>query len=211
MVGLVVPVMKNFKGFARLMASVDYPVRPYVINNWDYNHGVSKAWNAGIDWAMDEDLVIVCNDDVIFHPGTIKTLVNQMADDQDIDLCSVVSTDTEQYGFHEADFPDFACYIIQPRDFTDKFGTFDENFTPAYFEDNDMAYRIKLAGGKQGLCLHARVEHEGSATQFMDNEPVVSSQRFELNRDYYMAKWGGIPHEEKHTTPFNSGRSIKDW
>lgn len=212
MVGLVVPVMKNFKGFTRLMASVDHPITPYVINNWDYNSGVAKGWNAGIQWAMGEEVLIICNDDVIFHPRTIYKLTRLMYSREDIDLCSVVATDTGKQDFHQADFPDFACYAIRPESFVNKFGYFDEHFYPAYFEDNDMAYRIKVGGGIQGLCLDARIEHEGSVTQHWEGGKVVTDSMFEANRAYYKAKWGGEPHEEKYLTPHNQPHlTIKDW
>lgn len=211
-VALIVPVMTNFRGFTRLMASVDEAVRPFVINNWDTNHGVAKAWNVGIRDAIEQeaDVAIICNDDVIFHPGTIARLVEASLD---MDLVSVVASDTGQTGILEADFPDFCCFAIDPASFVDKFGWFDEHFYPAYFEDNDMAYRIKLAGGRQGLCLDAQVHHEGSATQYMDREnPVVDSPAFEKNRDYYIGKWGGRPHEETYDAPFRglTNKTYKD-
>lgn len=210
MVGLIVPVMKNFTGFATLMASVDYPVRPYIIDNWTENHGVPKGWNMGIDRAIanDEDVVIISNDDVTFWPGTIAKLVREM---WTADLASVVSTDTGKTGFMAADFPDFACFAIKPREFIDKFGYFDEHFSPAYFEDNDMTYRVKLAGGVQGLILDARVDHAGSVTQNMDG-PVVTSPMFEANRAYYAGKWGGVPGQETYEAPFRglTGKTYRD-
>ena len=216
MVGLVVPVMKNFKGFTRLMASVDIPITPYVINNWDHNNGVAAGWNAGIKWGFQEDYLIICNDDVVLYPGTLTKLIvclMRNALKNPVDLVSVVASDTGQTGYIDYEFPDFACFAISPKPFVEKFGWFDEKFTPAYFEDNDMVYRIKVGGGRQGLCLDARVEHDGSATQYMDREnPVVNSDLFEANRAYFKAKWGGLPHEEVYTTPHNQPNlTIKDW
>lgn len=213
-VGLVVPVLSNFRGCTDLIASVDMSIRPIIIDNYNDNLGVAKAWNIGIERCMDLDVVIVANDDVKFYPGTMQKLVDYV---QETDLVSVVATDTEQTGLHTDHFPDFCCYAIKPKDFVEKFGTFDENFKPAYFEDNDMSYRIKVGGGTQGLVLEARVDHIGSVTQFKGNltkdDRVVSHEQFRANRDYYIAKWGGPPKEEKYVQPFNGimGKTFKEW
>jgi GT2 family glycosyltransferase len=210
-IGLVGPVIVNFKGFTELIKSVDRPVTPYIMDNWTENHGVSKGWNEGIWRGITQDVLIIANDDVIFHPGTIDKLVESA---YDVDLVSVVATDTGQEGLHFEGFPDFCCYAIRPRDFVEKFGWFDENFSPAYFEDNDMHYRIKLAGGKSAMRLDAQVDHGGSTTQFWHGEDkrVVSHNMFESNRNYFVRKWGGRPREEIFTRPFNDeSKSIKDW
>lgn len=209
-VGLVVPVLSNFTGFAQLMNSVDRPITPIVLDNWNGNRGVAASWNEGIRRGANLDVLIICNDDVAFWPGTIDKLVEGL---QDHELVSVVATDTGQTGYLEDEKPDFCCFAIGPK-FTDTFGWFDENFKPAYFEDNDMYYRLKLAGAYTALRLDARVDHGGSVTQFSaknDEGRVVSHHQFRLNREYYTAKWGGVPGEEKHDTPFGRGGSIKEW
>jgi GT2 family glycosyltransferase len=39
----------------------------------------------------------------------------------------------------------FSSFMVK-RDFFDRVGTFDENFDPCWWEDNDMHYRIILLG-----------------------------------------------------------------
>lgn len=213
-VGLVVPVLSNFTGFAQLINSVDYPITPIILDNWNGNRGVAASWNEGIRRGWDQEVLIIVNDDVAFYPGSIAKIVESALE---TDLVSGVVSDTGQEGLHYIDKPDYACFAIKPIRFVDKFGYFDENFKPAYFEDNDMAYRIKLAGGTSAIRLDARISHEGSVTQFKGSrnpdteDRVVSHHRFRLNREYYQAKWGGTPENETYTTPFNYGRSIKDW
>jgi GT2 family glycosyltransferase len=92
-------------------------------------------------------------------------------------------------------------------------GTFDENFRPAYFEDNDMRYRIKLSGLKSYIHTEAVAHHYGSQTQYADrNNPVCPPHMFEENRRYYIEKWGGQPGQEVCTTPYGSpNHTIKDW
>lgn len=210
-VALIVPVMKNFKGFAQLMESVDDTVLPIVVNNWDVNGGVARAWNAGLAraYSAGAEHALVCNDDVVLYPGTIDKLKHAMGTLDLVTAHNMRDDATLQQGF--TDHPDYSCFMVKPLDFIDKFGTFDENLFPAYFEDNDMAYRIKILGGAQKCLLEARMFHAGSVTQNMDGMQVVNGPTFEGNRAYYIRKWGGNPGSETFDTPFNAGGNPTMW
>ena len=108
---------------------------------------------------------------------------------------------------------DFCCFLVNTRTFFPTLGTFDENFFPAYFEDNDMRRRMLLADANAYVEPNAQIIHHVSQTQFADQDrPVVPSHRFEANKSYFIDKWGGIPHQEKHKTPYNrSDLTYKDW
>lgn len=203
-VGLVVPVYKNFQGFAELMHSIDYPVLPIIADNWNENMGVSRSWNYGIEKANIENLdyALVCNDDIFFDQGTIVKLVEAM-ETENYDLVSAINrrdhVPTEDTHYREE--PDFACFMVKTN-FLDEFGEFDEKFSPAYFEDNDMHYRIKVAGGKAVCRADASFYHYGSVTQNWEGKQVVTSPMFEANRAYYVEKWGGYPGSELFLEPF---------
>lgn len=215
-VGLVVPVMSNFKGFAELIRSVDIPVVPYIEDNWNDNCGVSKAWNKQIKRALDDncDYIFVCNDDTIFAPGTMEKLIEAAPF---YDLVSGINTRdfnvTERTEF--VTNPDFASFLITPRTI-EKFGWFDETIN-SYFNDNDYAYRIKLGGGHYGARLDAGFYHVGSVTQFKGkdettNDRVVSHEEFRALQYRYVSKWGGTPGNETFTNPYaNTAKTIKDW
>lgn len=215
-IGLGVPVYKNFEGFTRLMASVDTAVSPFVIPNYDDNIGVSRGWNEAIRRAIDVgiDLLLISNDDVVFEPNCINALAYHMSSTNEIDLLTATNI---RYGIPDADgiqnTADFSCFMIRPGSFVARFGTFDERFSPAYFEDNDMAYRIDLLGGRYGQLVSAHMHHAGSVTQNFDGVPVVTSEMFEANRMYYAVKWGGVVGFEQYTAPFNgvTGKTPKDW
>jgi len=197
-VGLIVPVFKNFPGFAELMASVDIEVMPIIVDNWRENRGVSKGWNEGLKRAIELklDAAFIVNDDVTFHAGTMSNMLTHL---WDYDLVTGYNV---RDGFDSPDKPDFACFLVDPIKFVSKFGWFDEGFSPAYFEDNDMAYRVKIAGGEYIKSHFAPFMHQGSVTQNWGGVQVVSHTMFENNREYYIRKWGGQPGEEKFTTPF---------
>jgi GT2 family glycosyltransferase len=87
-------------------------------------------------------------------------------------------------------------------------GWFDENFYPAYFEDNDMFYRMALAGQKSYLTTEYGFYHKQSATC----ETVVTKDMWNYCEGYYRSKWGGYPGEEIYTHPFNNkNNKIDHW
>jgi len=84
-------------------------------------------------------------------------------------------------------------------------GSFDERLYPAYFEDNDYHYRIRLAGMRAITHPPAMFYHYGSRTQ---NEaggaPLVPGNVFDENRRRYIQKWGGPPGCEQFRKPFGN-------
>jgi GT2 family glycosyltransferase len=205
-VGLIVPVFKNFQGFAELMASVDMDIVPIIIDNWRDNRGVSAGWNEGLKKASSLylDAAFVVNDDVVFEPGTMTNMLMGL---WNYDLVTGYNTRDGRYDTDRVQYlehPDYSCFVVNPIKFLVKFGFFDESFTPAYFEDNDMSYRIRLAGGKEAKSTAAPFFHKGSVTQNWGGEQVVTGPMFERNREYYIKKWGGEPGRETFTKPFQS-------
>lgn len=177
------------------MSSINEPFVPIVIDNWVENRGVAAAWNLGIHRSMEMgiDHFVIMNDDAYFIDGAkpsdlIAPLNHQTA----------LTMPSKEIGF--------ASFAISKYTIS-RIGYFDENFSPAYFEDNDYAYRIKMAGLRFSYT-ETPVAHEGSKTQFWkgkgDDERIVSHHQFRINREYYIKKWGGQPGEEKYTSPFNN-------
>lgn len=235
-IGLVVPVMINFKGYCQLIRSLfGEEIVVAIADNWVRNKGVSAGWNEGIGRCILSNCthILVCNDDIVMMPGSLKLLADRL--DEDDDICMTTGNnvrDQEADGFvlhrdvevtddiinfldrfagqEESDTPDFSCFMITPETYG-MIGKFDENFRPAYFEDNDYHYRIKLAGSKTARMLQVPIFHPGSATQ---NHPdlkgqAVAGREFELNRRYYVSKWGGPPGQEAWIHPFNDPN--RDW
>lgn len=216
-VGIVVPVLNNFNGCIAALQSVKtkHTWTPYIIPNWKDNIGVSPAWNRGIKQAILEgaDYILVINDDILFSPQTIDALVDHL----DKYKNAVMATGANKRHEIEPDAildypivteesisqgPDFSCFMIRPSTI-DEIGWFDEEFAPAYFEDNDYHYRIKLAGKTADATTLAPFYHYGSVTQNSEPLGVVKGPVFERNRDYFASKWGAYPEHEIYKTPYN--------
>lgn len=183
----------------------------------------SKSWNFGIKdaWERGYDYCLVINNDVLLHPECIDRLVERFEKAETSDTVMVTAMDirgdcpqpvsiflkdAKTYeAVPEAPHPNFSCYMINKR-FTENVGQFDEVFNPAYFEDNDAHYRIKLLGLNAIVYPPALFYHFGSRTtnEAYPDKHAVSSSQFEKNRAVYVEKWGGLPGEEKFSEPFGS-------
>ena len=118
----------------------------------------------------------------------------------------ILTADASKYKkVNEAEHPCFSAFMINKKCW-DVVGEFDENFNPAYFEDNDYHRRINLSGMKAIVFPPAVFYHYGSRTKLerlkTESEQLINHQ-FEKNRDYYVRKWGGLPGNETFLKPFN--------
>ena len=97
-------------------------------------------------------------------------------------------------------FMNWSSWILSVEAYK-KIGNFDENFFPAYFEDNDYCYRMRLNEFERYNTDYLNpVIYRNSQTILKDSS---LNQNFNKNRQYYASKWGGLPSEETFKTPFN--------
>ena len=188
------------------------------------NFGVNDAWERGFDYAL------VCNNDILLHQEAIWRLVGRFSSPTYVDpetkeesglamvTCMDMRGQIEPQAFlqcnpndvgqaPEAPHPNFSAFMLS-KEAWETVGEMDEVFAPAYFEDNDYHYRIKLAGMEAITYPPALFYHFASGTQREAKEregggAMVSNQQFEANRATYARKWGGLPGEEKFETPYN--------
>lgn len=192
MTPLIVPVLNNFEGFTRLVASIDEPIEPIVIKNYIYEYSVAKSWNLGMRRAAAKgyDYAVIANDDTTLDKGKMSMLVDRLNSKT---IFSFPRKNGSAFAFFAVNIP-----LMQ------KLGGFDENFYPAYFEDNDAYYRSQLAGYSSEWVDSVEIFHKGSQTQFGVDGQIVSHDRFDQLRDLYVSKWGGIPGNETFTRPFGN-------
>lgn len=225
-IGIVMPCRNFYEGALKALESVktSHSWTPFIQPQWRVNLPLSQAWNNGVNQAAAAgcDYALVINDDILFAPETIDTLVSTLAS-FDENVVMVTASNVAQsisehdiYNFYHTsdsfdvvESPDFSCFLVR-TDILSKVGLFDQNFIPAYFEDNDYHYRINLLGLKALRTTAAPYFHHGSKTQSI--ETTITSSKFEANREYYISKWGGSPGQETFLTPYNDPvLTPKEW
>ena len=159
---------------------------PVIITGSSRNLGVAGSWNLFCKQSMlrNIDLAIIANDDIILHEDCIPRLVQTAVDSP----MSVVA-----YAGDNA----FSLFAL-PMNVYRKVGGFDENFWPAYFEDNDYVYRLKLLNVDLVLLDNKKYYHKGSSTinSYAPDRLKEHHRQFDNNEAYYKSKWGGVPGKE---------------
>lgn len=161
---------------------------------------VSKAWNNIIRELLGRGCryVIVPNLDIIFKSDAIDRLVGYAEVDRSRILWT--ATQWEDRNIEDAqteesvnDHPHFSCFMVDER-LLDHVGPFDENFRPAYNEDLDMHWRIRLAGYSAVGYNGAKFFHYGSRTINCDPNLMQKNMVTHGRNDrYFIRKWGYKP------------------
>jgi GT2 family glycosyltransferase len=151
------------------------------------NLGVAKSWNIIMDYAdkLDATHVLMLNDDIYLGKTEheIKMLIRN---NENVDFIN--------------SFYNWCSYILKVEAWKIA-GKFDEDFFPAYFEDNSFDYKMTLSGRKKTWTSFLDpLVYRNSMT--IAKDPALNN-RFEHNRQLYIRMWGGIPTEEKYITKFN--------
>jgi hypothetical protein len=208
--------------------SIDFPVKRYFIldNSMGKDDGIREALatiqsskhpcieevvvvtnflNVGFSGSVNQiikqntDCPYWCVLSVDWHPkpGHLKRLANRLMEPFTAILC-----DKSQNGYSAMVFNPELLYEI---------GYLDENFFPAYYEDNDHRYRMKLAG-LEWEYFPLEYKHIVSATIKRDPVLMAKNQKtFKENGRYYIEKWGGLPGQEKYLTPFDMDLPLDYW
>jgi hypothetical protein len=200
----------------RFLGVVNVLYEPYV------ERSVAGAWNYGCDRALGSPtdyLAIVANDTQL-KPDCLDVLVS-FGETSEADLWSGISYNNRDLIDANAvtDGADFSCFMIRPSTL-ERFGHFDPNYKPAYFEDNDYYARIILGGGECCVVHAAEFFHHGSLTIRTDAEMAHHvNYWFSRNREYFARKWGvQVPRNTRdevlrdyHPHPFNDDSKPISW
>lgn len=161
------------------------------------NMGVARSWNEMILRVEDEDVILITNDDNVLEPYAVEMIYD-------------LALDNPEHNYFGSLTGGFSCFAVRGKALVDV-GKFDETFYPAYFEDNDYHYRMKLQD-IDFICTKEEIYKlgvDGQASQTV-NSDMTNSETKEIirsgyiaNQAYYKAKWGGGPGEEKYKKPFN--------
>ena len=165
------------------------------------NLGVAASWN----WTMREyptaDYWLFVGNDIKFMGGDLRKMDDGVRRHPEM----VIRPGNWGHSF----------FAVTPR-CIEQVGYFEESFWPAYLEDVDQMYRIKLAGdpwadiGKasdeyaQCKAVHGEAPTFGSSTIYADAKLLDKNSRtHERNFALYCRKWGGPPGEEMFAYPYN--------
>jgi GT2 family glycosyltransferase len=151
------------------------------------NIGVAASWNILCDiiYAKHE-WALLLNDDV--YLGYDAEIINQVIDDNNT------------FGLIQSHL-NFSVILLQ-KDFFEFVGRFDENFYPAYYEDSDYLYRMKLLGVYQGVDAKLNPK-DARVSQTYEKSPEFVNDAMKYSRLRYIEKWGNIPLLETYKTPYN--------
>ena len=232
-IGIVIPVLNQFEKAVDLISSIQtkhtYEIK--ICPNHRENKQLSAAWNDGLEWSAKRhhSFTLISNDDIILSPDTIDHMVDSFLELEQNSLTVMVtacnikdqSNDANPFdilqlkspeGRNFSENPDFSCFMVRPT-IVKAVGWFDENFVPAYFEDNDYHRRILVSGRKAYSDNNALMFHYGSQTQNANtSSPAVPPFAFEMNERYYVEKWGGTPGKEEFIYPYNDSKyKYSDW
>jgi GT2 family glycosyltransferase len=183
------------------------------------NQGFIRACNKGAAQARGDYLVFLNNDTQV-QSGWLDALIGTFEERPDAGLVgsrliypdgrqqeagAILAADGSawnyghlddpykpQYSYlREADYCSGAALAI-PRALFERLGGFDTHFAPAYYEDADLAMRVRAAGYRVYYQPAARVVHFEGVSAGTDRGPVVSGmKRYQaINREKFLARWG---------------------
>jgi len=182
------------------------------------NWGCSKSWNYVLKtYLMENDDVnysFIASNDVAFNPGEIEKVVSWMKKDKEENLGNLGTINFAGVGYG---------FFFVNKTLIENVGYFDENFYPAYYEDMDYNYRIKLINENDNNNVSMRdipgvkMMH-GNPNSKMDPNTIIDYESctihseeemkhcnditFWINLRYYMLKWGGDRGKEIWKTPY---------
>ncbi len=118
--------------------------------------------------------------------GTVQMRIEQMA-----------FPSTGVKGIPVVDYCSAACLLMRKNDFLN-LGGFDPIFDPAYFEDVDLAVRLRSVGLFSYYCGQAAVFHEQNATSRQIWTVQQLSSYFAASRDRFTERWGNYIIRRMH-------------
>jgi O-antigen biosynthesis protein len=160
------------------------------------NLGFGGANDVGIAHSRGR-LVCLMNPDVLARPGWLTPL-QAAADQPDVGIAAPILIDPDG-GLQEAgqsvdsraitraaradpggatldvDYSSAACWMLR-REVWDAVGGFDPTYHPAYFEDVDLAWRVRRAGWRTVLVGASRVIHASGTSTRVRPRPALEQQ-----------------------------------
>lgn len=197
------------------------------------NGGFIHSCNAGAGAARGQYLLLF-NNDTEPQPGWLEALLNTFHDFPDCGMVGakllypdgtlqeaggIVWRDGSAWNFgrnddpnkpeysyaRQVDYCSGACLMLPRADFN-ALGMFDKHYAPAYYEDTDLAFKVRAAGKKVYYQPLARVIHFEGVSNGTDTNGGVKVYQ-QVNHGLFFTRWeatlkahrpnGRLPHYEK--------------
>jgi GT2 family glycosyltransferase len=214
--GLEIIVIDNGSGDGTAEALAGRP-DVIVITNPE-NRGFTEACNQGAAKATG-DYLLFLNNDTIVRPGWLEHLLACLENDLSVwavgsrliypngelqEAAAVVFNDAtaSNYGRHESpDLPKYnrpcvvdycsgASLLVRSEIF-DRLGGFDMRYAPAYYEETDLCFSIRMHGGKVAYEPASAVVHFGSTTAGLPQDKGARRYLY-INREKFIEKWAHV-------------------
>lgn len=171
-----------------------------IIYTPERNLGVAASWNLLCDEIYkNNEWALLLNDDVYLGYGT--DMVQEVIDDVGLKMLYGGNLITKRGQALIQSNLNFSVLLIGYNFYT-CVGRFDEEFYPAYYEDSDYLYRMKLLGLRQ--IVDARLNPiDARVSQTYEKSPEFVNDAMKYSRLRYIEKWGNIPLLETYKTPYN--------
>lgn len=153
---------------------------PHPITVIKRKNNIAGAWNDAM--SRNVPITIICNDDIIFEPNAIEAIARQVNPSSQSFYTILTGEDK------------CSCFILT-QSMYQLIGKFDENYSPAYFEDIDYLYRMRRLG-KDVTPIQVAISHAKSSTFEHRADKQNHHTSFLQNQSYYRDKWGGLPGAE---------------
>jgi GT2 family glycosyltransferase len=181
------------------------------------NLGFVRACNRGAGAALGKHLVFLNNDTQV-QPGWLDKLVRTFEQNPEAGLVGsrLIYPDGRQqeagaiifedgsawnYGHLDDPYKPQYSYVREPdyvsgaalairRDLFERLGGFDEHFAPGYYEDADLAFRVRAAGYRVYYQPLSRVVHFEGVSAGTDEHAGTGMKRFQaINRQKFLDRW----------------------
>jgi GT2 family glycosyltransferase len=196
-------------------------IRKFCVNS--VNVGVPRAWNQGAMLAEGEYLCF-SNDDVEVGANGLEPLIEILRARADAGQAGPRGGLWDRGGsgprvglekIEEAEEISGFFFVLK-RSVFDEVGGFDVNYTPAWFEEIDMSFRVRSRGYRCLVVPQANVRHHPHYGVSSNDAPIEYFHRFiraqELfarNRDYFHRRWGHLLRPATPAAPATAAEAAK--